>query len=129
LSYLGEDRALYMLDLFETHPLDRTATMCDDQIKRQLSFYPHARQIVGLVDDENVLGRLQGGSLCFVHYDLGFNLKALEYVWTHLNTGCYVLLDNYGHVAGEPWLYDEFFANKGRHVVRFPWSEQGLVVK
>jgi predicted O-methyltransferase YrrM len=129
LAHLGEDRDLYMIDLFESHAPDRTATMCNDQIKRQLSFYPKAQLMMGLVDDEIILSQLRGKPLCFVHFDLGFIPKALEFVWDHLQPGSFLLLDNYGHIAGEPWLYDEFFSVRGRHVVRFPWSEQGLVVR
>ena len=129
LAHLGQDRDLYMVDLFESHPLDRTATMCNDQIQRQLAFYPKAQLIMGLIDDEQILVRLRGKPLCFVHYDLGFNARALSYAWDHLSPGCYLLLDNYGHLAGDPWLYDDFFATRNRHVTRFPWSEQGLVVK
>jgi hypothetical protein len=129
LKHLGETRPLYMIDLFESHAMDRTATMCNDQIERQLAFYGHAHLLMGLVDDEAILSRLRGRPICFAHFDLGFIPKALEFLWDHLQPGSPLLLDNYGHTGGQPWDYDRFFADRGRHVIRFPWSEQGLVIR
>lgn len=129
LKELGESRELFMVDLFETHAMDRTATMCNDEISRRMAFYPPAQMLIGLVDDPALLARIGDRPLSFAHFDLGFIPKALEFLWDRLQPGSFLLLDNYGHLAGDPWAYDEFFAARGRHVVRFPWSEQGLVVR
>lgn len=129
LRALGETRAIHMMDLFEEHMMHPNATMCTDEIARRHAFYPPAHLMVGLVDDERLLSQIRGKPLCFAHYDLGFHLGALTFLWEHLQPGAPLVLDNYGHLAGEPWLYDQFFAERGTRVVRLPWSEQGLVFR
>jgi predicted O-methyltransferase YrrM len=129
LSLAGAQRDLYLVDIFETHMMDPTATMCNDEIERRLAFYPGVRMLVGLIDDPAILAQLHGKRLCFAHYDLGPNEAALQHLWEHLDSGCPLLLDNYGHVAAEPWWFDAFFAQRGAHVLRLPWSEQGVVFK
>ncbi|WP_458425020.1 TylF/MycF/NovP-related O-methyltransferase [Methylorubrum extorquens] len=128
LRYFGETRMMYMLDLFELHMPDPTATMCKDQISRQLSFYPHFKLLEGLVDDPALLEQVEG-PFCFAHYDLGFIPKGVEFIWDRLQPGCPLVLDNYGHLAVNPWEFDDFFSARGAHVIRLPWSEQGIVFK
>ena len=129
LKNLGEARDIFMFDLFEKHMMHPNATMCKDEIKRRLSFYPRCHLLEGLVDDEDLLRAVRGKPLCFVHYDLGFHRSALEFAWEHLQPGSPMVLDNYGHLAINPWDLDDFFSDRGAHVTRNPWSEQGVVFK
>ncbi len=129
LALMGEQRRLFAMDLFETHEIEPTATMCTDEIKRVLKrTYPFSEIIVGLIDDDAGLGRIPG-KLCFAHIDLGPIPKALEFVWERLDVGAPLVLDNYGHIAAPTWDFDRFFELKGTRVTRLPWSEQGLVIK
>lgn len=129
LSLLGENRKLFAMDLFETHMMDPTATMCMDEIQRRLdSAYPHCETVVGLIDDPKGLARIPG-AICFAHIDLGPIPGALEFVWERLSPGAPLVLDNYGHILAPTWAFDAFFEAKGTRVTRLPWSEQGLVFK
>lgn len=129
LKNLGETRTIYMFDVFETHMMHPNATMCNDEIARRLSFYPHCVRLEGLVNDNNLLDQVRGKKICFAHYDLGFIPEAVEFLWDHLNPGAPMVLDNYGHIAIDPWDLDEFFGQRGAHIIRLPWSEQGIVFK
>ena len=129
LSLLGEKRKLFLMDLFETHVMDPTATMCFDEIQRRMdSAYAHNELLVGLVDDPKCLARIPG-KICFAHIDLGPIPRAMEFVWERLSPGAPLLLDNYGHVRAPTWEFDDFFKARGARVTRLPWSEQGLVFK
>ncbi len=129
LSLLGEKRKLFAMDLFETHMMDPTATMCSDEIRRRLdAAYCNCEMVTGLVDDPNGLARIPG-AICFAHIDLGPIIGAMEFVWERLSPGAPLLLDNYGHIQAPTWAFDKFFAAKGTRVTRLPWSEQGLVFK
>ncbi|RVU17119.1 hypothetical protein [Methylobacterium oryzihabitans] len=129
LKYLGQTRTFYMMDLFETHMMDPTATMCTDEIAvRMNEVYDHVEMIVGLVDDPACLARVRG-PLCFAHIDLGWQEPGLRFAWDTLLPGAPLLLDNYGHLAAPPWRFDDFFEARGTRVTRLPWSEQGLVFK
>jgi hypothetical protein len=61
--------------------------------------------------------------------DLGPQLVALKCLWDNLVPGAPMLLDNYGHLNAPTWLFDRFFEQYNTRVIRFPWSEQGLVFK
>jgi hypothetical protein len=108
------------------HP---NATMCNDEIARWMSFYDRTYMIEGLLHDPQVLSKLDGRKICFAHYDVGWDDTAVPAIWKAINTGGILLLDNYGHLSGQTWRFDQFFAEKGEVVIRFPWSEQGLVMK
>lgn len=129
LSELKEARHIYLMDVFEQHVMHPNATMCTDEIRVKLAFYPHTTLLEGLVDDPKLLDRIKDETFCFAHYDLGVHFSALEFLWDHLATGAPLLLDNYGHLAAHPWVYDRFFRERAAHVIRLPWSEQGLVFK
>lgn len=130
LAYLGETRKLYAMDLFEDHTMDPTATMCSDEIRVRLdAAYDHVVMIQGLVDDPACLARLEEQQICFAHMDLGPQPDALAYIWDHLSPGAPLLLDNYGHIGAPPWDFDRIIGSRGSRVIRFPWSEQGLVFK
>lgn len=129
LKFLGESRNLYMLDLFEDHVMDPTATMCDDEIHRRMRFYESTCIIKGLVDDPNCLSRITDENICFAHMDLGPVPGAVEYIWDHLSPGAPLLLDNYGHLLAPPWGFERIIENKGGRIIRLPWSEQGLAIK
>lgn len=129
LKNLGETRPVYMFDVFETHMMHPNATMCNDEIQRRLNFYPHCILLEGLVDDKLLLDQLRGKKICFAHYDLGYIPDAVDFLWEHLVPGAPLVLDNYGHIAIEPWDLDDYFASKDAHVIRLPWSEQGIVFK
>jgi hypothetical protein len=129
LKNLGEVRHFYMMDVFETHMMHPNATMVNDEINRRLAFYPRTTMLEGLCDDEQLLSQIRGRPMCFVHYDLGFHERCLEVLWDCLTPGSPMVLDNYGHLAIDPWDLDDFFADRGVHVVRNAWSEQGFVFK
>jgi hypothetical protein len=129
LKYLGESRPFYMMDLFEGHMMDPTATMCTDEIKiRMDDVYEHIILVKGLVDDPNCLKQVEL-PLCFAHIDLGCQEDAIAFTWDNLVPGAPLLLDNYGHLAATTWRFDDMFAERGVRVTRLPWSEQGLVFK
>jgi predicted O-methyltransferase YrrM len=129
LAYLREDRALYMMDLFEDHVMDPTATMCSDEIRRRMNVYDRVKMIQGLVDDPSCLAQIKEPSICFAHMDLGPVPAALAYLWDHLSPGAPLLLDNYGHIAAPPWVFDRLIEARGGRIIRLPWSEQGLAIK
>ena len=127
LAYLEQTRTFYMMDLFETHTMDPTATMCTDEIRARMDeVYGHVEMITGLVDDPDCLARVKG-PLCFAHIDLGYVPGGLDFVWDNLVPGAPLLLDNYGHLGAPPWRFDDWCAARGTRVTRLPWSEQGLV--
>lgn len=129
LTYLGEQRHMFLMDVFETHMMHQNATMCNDEIARRLRFYPHITLLEGLVDDERLLNTIGSRPICFAHYDLGPHPKALEFLWNNLVPGAPLVLDNYGHLAADPVQLDRFFGDRGTRVIRLPWSEQGIVFK
>jgi predicted O-methyltransferase YrrM len=129
LTYLGETRHMFLIDLFESHMMHQNATMCNDEITRRLHFYPHLTLLEGLVDDQDLLSRLGNRPLCFAHYDLGPHPRALEHIWSNLVPGAPLILDNYGHLAASPAGLERFFGDRGTRVIRLPWSEQGIVFK
>ena len=129
LAFLKEQRPFYMMDLFEDHMMDPTATMCSDEIRQRMNVYDHVTMIQGLVDDERCLSQIKEPSICFAHMDLGPQPVALDYLWEHLSPGAPLLLDNYGHLLAPPWAFDKFVESKGGRIIRFPWSEQGLTFK
>jgi predicted O-methyltransferase YrrM len=129
LKNLGETRQIFMFDVFEQHMMHPNATMSKDEISRRLAFYPHCTLLEGLVDHEPNLAQVRGRKICFGHYDLGYIPGALKFLWDHLQPGSPLVLDNYGHTAIMPWDLDDFFEARGAHVIRIPWSEQGVVFK
>ena len=129
LAFLGETRKFYMMDLFEDHVMDPTATMCSDEIRRRMSFYEPAQMIQGLVDDPSCLAKVEEKKICFAHMDLGPVPGAVDFLWDHLSPGAPLLLDNYGHLLAPPWEFERRIEAKGGRIIRFPWSEQGLAIK
>jgi hypothetical protein len=128
LQALNESRKLYALDLFEQHAIDLTATVCIDEVRRKLAFYPNAICLEGLIDDDKILGQIEDAPICFAHVDLGCIDKSMKFLWDRMPTGAPILLDNYGHAA-TTWEFDAFFDGVGARIIRFPWSEQGLVIR
>lgn len=129
LKFLGETRKFYMMDLFEAHMMDPTATMCTDEITVRMSeVYDNVEMIGGLVDDAACLARVQT-PLCFAHVDLGYQETGIKFVWNNMIRGAPLLLDNYGHLGATTWQFDDLFKEWGARVIRLPWSEQGLVFK
>lgn len=129
MKYLGEARPFYMMDLFEAHMMDPTATMCTDEIRlRMAEAYDHVTLVCGLVDDPACLEQVET-PLCFAHIDLGCQETAVAFTWDNLVPGSPLLLDNYGHLAATTWRFDDMFAERGSRVIRLPWSEQGIVFK
>jgi hypothetical protein len=128
LQISGENRKLYAMDLFEKHGIDPTATVCLDEVRRRLSFYPYVHCIEGLVNDPACLAQIDPGPICFAHIDLGCVTKSVQFVWDRMAMGAPILLDNYGHFPAT-WRFDEFFEKLNTRVVRLPWSEQGIVFK
>jgi predicted O-methyltransferase YrrM len=129
LKYLNESRKFFMMDLFEDHMMDPTATMCSDEIRRRMSFYEPAEMIQGLIDDPACLAKVTEKQICFAHMDLGPVPGAVEFIWDHLSPGAPLLLDNYGHLLAPPWEFERLIGAKGGRIIRFPWSEQGLAIK
>ncbi|KQY71360.1 hypothetical protein ASD52_06675 [Ensifer sp. Root142] len=129
LSLLNENRKLFAMDLFETHMPDPTATMCTEEVEVRLKRqYENTELVVGLVDAPESVARVKG-NICFAHIDLGVVEGGINFVWERLSRGAPLLLDNYGHLVAPTWEFDRIFEEKGTRVIRFPWSEQGLVFK
>ncbi|WP_407520941.1 class I SAM-dependent methyltransferase [Methylobacterium oryzisoli] len=130
LNYLKEFRKFHLVDLFETHQPDPTATMCTDEIRARITReYANTELYVGLVWDSAIHERIGSQQFCFAHVDLGYEEVGLDYLWQRLAPGAPMVLDNYGHLAAPTWRWDDFFAARGTRVTRLPWSEQGLVFK
>jgi predicted O-methyltransferase YrrM len=129
LAFLNETRTLYMMDLFEDHMMDPTATMCSDEIRRRMNVYDKVEMIQGLIDDPSCLAKITDKQICFAHMDLGPVPGAVEYIWEHLSPGAPLLLDNYGHLGAPPWGFERIIEARGGRIIRFPWSEQGLAIK
>jgi predicted O-methyltransferase YrrM len=129
LRLLRQERRIFAMDLFETHSMDPTATMCTDEISRRLKrANPSVQLLIGLIDNPENLAMIPG-KLCFAHIDLGPIQTAMEFVWDRLHIGAPLILDNYGHIKAPTWAFDDFFAARGTRVIRLPWSEQGIVIK
>lgn len=128
LQLTNQSRTLYAMDLFEQHMIYPTATSCTDEVRRRLAFYDELVCIEGLVDADECLARISSGPICFAHIDLGCLPKAMSFVWDRMPSGAPMLLDNYGHLAAT-WEFEDFFDAVGARIIRFPWSEQGLVLK
>jgi hypothetical protein len=75
------------------------------------------------------MATLADRKFCFVHVDLGFMEDVLDFFWARLNEGGFLALDNYGHVRSWPSEFDRFFAERGRSIIRVPFSYQAFVVK
>ena len=128
LRQLESTKSLYLLDFFEE--LDREqpkGIMCQDQLHRQFGFYPQTKFVSG--DIRSTVAQLQGRPLCFVHYDMGYQETIMDVVVENLSDGGIILLDNYGHLAGRPGLFDQHLSRSGLHAVRVPYTEQALVFK
>ncbi len=126
LRQMESTKSLFLLDFFEE--LDRNqpkGIMCEDQLHRQFEFYPHTKFVVG--DIRRTVADLDGQPLSFVHYDMGYQPTIVDVVVDNLSPGGMVLLDNYGHLAGRPGMFDEHFSRAGLHVTRVPYTEQALV--
>jgi hypothetical protein len=124
----GKPKRLVLLDFFEA--LSRTnpeGVMCEDEIRHWFTFYPRAEIHAGNVDErpEPILS----GEWCFVHYDAGFGSRRLEHCFDRLQVGGIMVLDNYGHIGGNPGRFDRWFAARDHVVSSPPGSEQGWVLK
>ena len=130
LNRIAPDRQLYLVDVFENQ-MNTTATVCTEEVRRKLSFYEKAVMLVGSINSAETLNRLCASKFCFIHCDLGFNhaRPALERLWECMVPGAALLFDNYGHAPTQPVALERFFAERHAHVIRFPWSEQGLVIR
>ncbi len=129
LSWMGETRSLFIIDLFETHRVSSSATMCNDEIQRALSFYPNVSMLVGTANDRALLSRLADRRYCFAHFDLLLQKESFEHLWERLAPGAPLVMDNYGHLGAGPCRFDRFFAERSARVIRTPWSEQGVVFR
>jgi predicted O-methyltransferase YrrM len=121
-------KRLVLLDFYEQ--LSRTnpeGVMCEDEIRDTFAFYPRAEIHAGNVDlkPEPMLS----GDWCFVHYDAGFAAERLANCFDRLQVGGIIVLDNYGHIKGNPSRFDRWFENRGHVVSSPPGSEQGWVLK
>jgi predicted O-methyltransferase YrrM len=128
MQLLDNERPLHLFDFYDEH--DRTnaeAIMCLDEIMARFSFYEPARFYRGFADQ--LMTQLADRRFCFVHIDLGFISPILDFFWSRLNEGGFMVLDNYGHVRSWPTEFDRFFADRGYSVIRLPFSYQALIAK
>lgn len=128
MQLLGDERQLHLFDFFDDH--DRTnaeAIMCLDEIRARFRFYNHAYFYRGFA--ESSMGQLADRKFSFVHIDLGFIPQILDFFWSRLSVGGFMILDNYGHVRSWPTEFDRFFSERGYSVIRIPFSYQALIAK
>ena len=122
------DKRVLLLDFYEE--LERTnpeGVMCLDEIRHWFSFYPRAEIHSGNADlnPEAIVS----GEWCFIHYDTGYSAERLGNCFDHLQVGGIMVLDNYGHIAGNPGRFDRWFESRGHTISSPPGSEQGWVLK
>lgn len=128
MQLIGDERSLHLFDFFDDH--DRTnaeAIMCLDEIRARFSFYNKVDFYRGFADHH--MAKLADRNFCFVHLDLGFIPSILDFFWSRLNSGGFMILDNYGHVRSWPTEFDRFFNERGYRVIRMPFSYQAFIVK
>jgi hypothetical protein len=124
----GVSKRLLLLDFFEQLPRTNSeGVMCEDEIRYWFSAYERAEIHAGNVDEAPEL--MDSGDWCFVHYDAGFAAERLERCFGSLLAGGIMVLDNYGHISGNPARYDRWFEARGHVVSSPPRSEQGWVLK
>jgi len=128
MRLIGDERPLHLFDFFDDHTrTNAEAIMCLDEIRARFDFYPKADFYRGLADQH--MGKLADRRFCFVHIDLGFIPEILEFFWDRLESGGFMVLDNYGHVRSWPSEFDRFFTERGYRVIRMPFSYQAFIVK
>ena len=92
LALMVKMRPLYLMDLFETHRMDRTATMCTDEIRlRMQAAFPNTHILTGLVDNADTLSKVEG-PISFAHFDLGCVPGALSFILDNLAPGAPLLI-------------------------------------
>ena len=126
LAEMGVAKELFLFDFFEEH--DRRhpkAIMCADELRRTFARFDGVHLVAG--DIRWTITSLADRPLAFVHYDMGFQRPIIEVVAANLVPGGIILLDNYGHLAGRPGQFDAYFAERGLHVTRVPYTEQAIV--
>ena len=130
LDRVDRNRSLYLVDPFE-QPINHVGTMCNDEIRRRMSFYPNNKMMIGGAADKSILDELCTRRFCFIHCDLGFQhaRPALSALWDCMEPGAALLFDNYGHANTRPIQMEKFYAARNARVIRLPWSEQGLVIR
>lgn len=128
LAKANSDKPLYLLDFFEDHEAKHPkGIMCIDELERNFSFYRNTEFLVG--DIRETVKKLSGGKFCFVHYDMGYQRPILDAIVPGLSPGGIILLDNYGHLAAKPALFDQYFEqNYGLHICRVPYTQQALLI-
>ncbi len=128
LAKANSDKSLYLLDFFEDHEAKHPkGIMCIDELERNFSFYHKTEFLVG--DIRETVKALSGNKFCFVHYDMGYQRPILDSIVPGLVPGGIILLDNYGHLASKPALFDQYFEqNYGLHICRVPYSQQALLI-
>jgi len=68
---------------------NQTVTMCNDEIARARSLYPHVEMLIGLAQEAKPMSILAERQFAFVHCDLGFQFakEILELSWERLSPG------------------------------------------
>jgi len=127
-QYLNADKEFILFDLFES--LDRgfkEAIMCDEEIKRTLS--PLARFDFVSGDMNEKIDSYRDRKFCFVHYDLGYHPKVLDFLLDRTVPGGVIVFDNYGFSNASPELYQSFYRERGQQGLSVPFSEQGFMIR
>lgn len=117
LERTGSKKQLHVFDLGEKQ--DRAsaqAIVCEDEMRRALSFYPGARCVFG--DALEGLRKLEGRQFCFAFLDFGFDERIMTEIWDRLVPGAILVMDNYGYLEGHPYLFDAFIEARRSTVIR-----------
>jgi len=121
------EKKLVLVDFFEAMSRNNPeGVMCLDEMKGTFEFYKKTIIHQGNVDENPEFLK---GKFCFIHYDMGFNEKRLSICYESLCVGGIMLFDNYGHIAGKPYKFDQWFKDRGHQVAMAPHSEQGWLIK
>jgi len=128
LAKKNSRKAFFVYEMGEE--LDRTnpqGIVCEDEMKRSLSFYPTTKCHFGSALPH--LEELEKTRLSFVFLDFGYSEKILDILYDKMTPGAVIILDNYGHTLGHPDKFDLFFEKRGNSVIRSFGSPTGIVIK
>ena len=129
LEILGSKKELHTFEMGEELKRDNgQGIICHDQMRSDLSFYPHTYCHFGPAIT-SMRKYLSDKSLSFVFLDFGYSEAILNFAWEHMSIGAVLLLDNYAHTLGHPDLFDDFLSERDATAVRLYKDATAFAIK